>query len=186
MSDNPTESLPVAAAERAPRYWRNVVLFIGVLTVGRIIALFASPLDLYPDEAQYWLWSRAFDFGYFSKPPMVAWLIGLTTAFSSDEPFVRLASSMMHAVAALALFGAGRRLYGPAAGALAAVIYALMPGVQLSSFVIATDAPLLAFLSLAILAYAELQSAEGRRALIAAHPSSARAITSFCTSVVPS
>lgn len=168
MSDNPTESLPVAAAERAPRYWRNVVLFIGVLTVWRIIALFASPLDLYPDEAQYWLWSRAFDFGYFSKPPMVAWLIGLTTAFSSDEPFVRLASSMMHAVAALALFGAGRRLYGPAAGALAAVIYALMPGVQLSSFVIATDAPLLAFLSLAILAYAELQSAQGRRALVAA------------------
>lgn len=168
MSDNPTEFLPPVTAEPAPRYWRNLVVFVCVLTVWRIVAVFASPLDLYPDEAQYWVWSRSFDFGYFSKPPMVAWLIGLTTAFSNDEPFVRLASSLMHAVAALALYGAGRRLYSPAAGALAAVIYALMPGVQLSSFVIATDAPLLAFLSLSILAYADLQNAEGRRALIAA------------------
>ena len=33
--------------------------------------------ELYPDEAQYWLWSRTLDFGYFSKPPMVAWTIRL-------------------------------------------------------------------------------------------------------------
>ncbi|MFO1013250.1 MAG: glycosyltransferase family 39 protein [Caulobacteraceae bacterium] len=168
MADNPAESTQPGSTAGASRHWRNIVLFLSVLTVWRIVAVFASPLDLYPDEAQYWLWSRTFDFGYFSKPPMVAWLIGLTTISSSDEAFVRLAAPLMHALAALALYGAGRRLHGPAAGALAAVLYALMPGVQLSSFVIATDAPLLAFLSLAFFAYVELQAARGRRALAVA------------------
>ena len=45
------------------------------LTALRLAALFATPLELYPDEAQYWLWSRTLDWGYYSKPPMIAWLI---------------------------------------------------------------------------------------------------------------
>jgi 4-amino-4-deoxy-L-arabinose transferase-like glycosyltransferase len=40
-----------------------------------------------------------------------------------------------------------------------------MPAVQISSFVVATDAPLLCFLSFALLAYAGLQSATGGRRL---------------------
>ena len=32
-------------------------------------------LDLYADEAYYWMWSRRLATGYFDHPPMVAWLI---------------------------------------------------------------------------------------------------------------
>jgi 4-amino-4-deoxy-L-arabinose transferase-like glycosyltransferase len=60
-----------------------------VLTVLRV-ALFVTPFELYPDEAQYWLWSRDLAFGYFSKPPMIAWLIWATTGVGGDaEPWVR-------------------------------------------------------------------------------------------------
>src|SRR5437870_1267637 len=35
------------------------------------------PLDLAPDEAHYWDWSRHLDWSYYSKGPLVAWLIRL-------------------------------------------------------------------------------------------------------------
>ena len=139
------------------------------LTAVRLTALFVTPLELYPDEAQYWLWSRTLDWGYFSKPPMIAWTIWATTALGGDtEAWVRLAAPVYHLGATLAVFGIGRRLYGPSVGFAACALYALMPGVQISSLVIATDAALLFFLSLTLLAYVELHPAEGRRRLLMA------------------
>ena len=134
------------------------------LTVLRLVALFLTPLELYPDEAQYWLWSRRLAFGYFSKPPVVAWLIAATTALGGDaEPWVRLSAPLLHAGAALALQRAGARLYDERTGLLAAAIYILMPAVQLSSGVIATDAPLLGFLAPALWSYAVLATARTQR-----------------------
>src|SRR5215475_5172078 len=36
---------------------------------------FPHALDLAPDEAHYWLWSQHLDASYYSKGPLVAWLI---------------------------------------------------------------------------------------------------------------
>ena len=158
-----TEPNPISAQIES-RATRLALTFILVLTALRLAVLFASPLQLYPDEAQYWLWSRTLDFGYFSKPPMIAWAIWATTHIGGGdgEAFVRLSAPLFHAVAAIALFATGRTLWGAWAGLAAAVVYSLMPGVQQSSFTIATDAPLLCFLSLALLAYVTLQGTEGR------------------------
>ena len=162
----------LAAKESASqRAWRTALLFTVALTAVRVVVLFATPLDLYPDEAQYWLWSRTLDFGYYSKPPMIAWTIWATTAAGGDaEPWVRLASPLFHAGATLAVFATGRRLYGPQTALAGAAFYALMPGVQLSAAIIATDAPLLFFLALSLLAYVRMMDpAEPRpRAWVAA------------------
>jgi 4-amino-4-deoxy-L-arabinose transferase-like glycosyltransferase len=100
---------------------------------------------------------------------MIAWTIWATTAIGGDtEPWVRLASPLFHAVATLAVFAIGRRLYTAETGLAAAAMYALTPAIQLSSAVIATDAPLLMFLGLSLWAYVALQQAEGRRRLWAA------------------
>lgn len=148
---------------RAPDDWRAAILLTAGLTLVRLVVLFASPLELYPDEAQYWLWSRTLDFGYYSKPPMVAWAIWATTAIGGNaEPWVRLSAGLFQAGAMLTVFAIGRRLYDSRTALAAAALYGLMPGVQLSSLVAATDAPLLFFLALTILAYAALQTAEGR------------------------
>lgn len=136
---------------------------VGGLTVARVIALALTPLELYPDEAQYWLWSRDLAWGYFSKPPMVAWLVAAFTRVGGDEePWIRVAATLAHAVAPLALYAAGARLYDRWTGFWAAALYSLMPGVQLSAGVMTTDAPLLMFLSLALLAYARLMQGGGR------------------------
>jgi 4-amino-4-deoxy-L-arabinose transferase-like glycosyltransferase len=145
----------------ASRPWRFALAATALLTGLRLFALFATPLELYPDEAQYWLWSRSLDLGYFSKPPMIAWVIHLTTAIGGDsEPWVRIAAPLFHAVTGLTLFAVGRRLYGPWAGVLALLTYQLMPGVAVANVTMTTDTPLLCFLSIALLAYVDLPTAK--------------------------
>ena len=154
-----------AASDAGP--WRVALAITALATVVRLVALRASPLQLYPDEAQYWLWSRHLAFGYFSKPPMVAWLIGLTTLAGDAEAMVRASSPLLHALAALCLFQVGRRLYDARTGLAACALYLLMPGVALSSFVVSTDTGLIVFLSMAIWAYAALQDGGGARRRLA-------------------
>jgi 4-amino-4-deoxy-L-arabinose transferase-like glycosyltransferase len=144
---------------------RAALMLTLALAVVRLVALFRTPLELYPDEAQYWLWSRTLDFGYYSKPPVIAWAIWATTAIGGDgEAWVRLSAGLFQAGATLLVFLIGRRLYDGATGLAAAALYGLMPGIQLSALVAATDAPLLFFLGLSILAYvALLQETDSRR-----------------------
>lgn len=153
----------------ASRPWRFALAATFLLTALRLLALYTTPLELYPDEAQYWLWSRTLDLGYYSKPPMIAWVIHLTTAIGGDaEPFVRLASPLFHAATGLVLFAVGRRLAGPWTGLVALLVYQLMPAVQLSSGIASTDAPLLFFLAIALLAYVDLPAAKRPLATAAA------------------
>src|SRR5579863_10704572 len=71
------------------------------ITLLRLLWLAVQPAGLYPDEAQYWLWSRHLAFGYYSKPPLVAWLIALTIAAFGDSEFaIRLPAPLLHAAAA--------------------------------------------------------------------------------------
>ncbi len=133
---------------------RPLWIFAGLLIAARVLALIVSPLELYPDEAQYWKWSRDFAFGYYSKPPMVAWMIGLTTAvFGNAEWAVRLGAPLVHAGMAGFLFLTGRALFDERAGLWAAIAWLTLPGPALSSFVVATDAPLLLAISGALYAF---------------------------------
>lgn len=153
-------------ASRPEADWAAAILLTTALTLARLIALFRTPLQLYPDEAQYWLWSRTLEFGYYSKPPMIAWAIWATTALGGDaEPWVRFSAPFFQAGAMLTAFAIARRLFGGGAAFAAAALYGLIPAVQISGLVVATDGPLLFFLGIAILAYVELQSASGARRL---------------------
>lgn len=144
--------------EDGARAWRPwAIALVAAITAVRVAAIGLTPLELYPDEAQYWLWSTQPDWGYASKPPMIAWLIAATTRLAGDsEAGVRLAAPLLHGATALVLFELGRRLYYGCAGLIACALWLLMPAVALSSLVIATDAPLLLFWSVALLAYARL------------------------------
>ena len=145
-----------SAFDDGARAWRAALWLAAGLTLLRIVALFTTSLELYPDEAQYWLWSRDLHWGYVSKPPMIALLIRATTLLGDREAWVRLSAPLVHAGAMLALYPVGRRLYGPATGLIAAALYGLMPAVQVSALFVATDAPLMLFLALALWAYAAL------------------------------
>ncbi|HEY2357230.1 MAG TPA: glycosyltransferase family 39 protein [Phenylobacterium sp.] len=145
---------------------RAAILLTVALTLVRLVALFRTPLELYPDEAQYWLWSRTLAFGYYSKPPVIAWAIRASTALGGDtEPWVRLPAVLFQGGAILLAYWIGRRLYSSRTGLAASALYALAPAIQLSAMVVATDAPLLFFLGLTLMAYVALQGAGGGRRL---------------------
>ena len=50
------------------------------LIVYRSVSGFFSPLPLQVDEAQYLGWARDLAFGYYSKPPMIAWMLAANQA----------------------------------------------------------------------------------------------------------
>ncbi len=127
------------------------VAILATLTLYRLITLWALDLGLYGDEAYYFTWSLEPAFGYFSKPPVVAWLIAGTSAILGDTVLgVKAGSLLLYPATALLLFGVGSRLYGPRAGAAAAAMFATLPGVFLGSLVINTDVPLLFFWALSM------------------------------------
>lgn len=141
-----------------PSYEKRLWLILAGLLVLRLLVLFIAPWGLHGDEAQYWAWSREPSFGYFSKPPMIAWVIAATTSiFGHEEWAVRLAAPLLHIVTTLMIFLTGRKLFTPQIGFWAALIYTLMPAVWLSSYIISTDAVLLLFWTVALYSWASLR-----------------------------
>jgi len=115
-----------------------------MITLIRLVLLANTQLQLYPDESQYWIWSQVFDWGYFSKPPLIAWSIATSTSLVGDTDFaIRLPSLLFHAMGAGFLLLAAHQIKAGWAGVWAALIYLSMPGVGLSAGVISTDALLL-------------------------------------------
>ncbi|HEV2302049.1 MAG TPA: glycosyltransferase family 39 protein [Stellaceae bacterium] len=132
------------------------------VTLLRFFWLALQPAGLYPDEAQYWLWSRHLAFGYYSKPPLVAWAIALTTTLFGDGPFaIRLAAPLCHAIAAAFIYGIGARLYDRRVGFWAGLAYLTLPGVSVSGFVISTDALLLPCWAAALYTFIRAREAAG-------------------------
>lgn len=128
-----------------------LLVLLGLLAV-RLIALALNGTDLFFDEAQYWTWAQVPAFGYYSKPPLIAALIGATTEICGDGAFcVRLAAPILHTITAGLVFLVGRRLYDDLVGLWASVTFATLPGVSFSSGIISTDVPLLTAWALALL-----------------------------------
>ncbi len=122
-----------------------------IITILRIYSLHISPIELSVDEAQYWHWSRNIDFGYFTKPPLIAWLIGFSTfIFGNEEWAVRIFSPIIHLFISLVLWGAAKSSFGSNSGKIAALIWMFTPAASLGGFIISTDTPLLLFWSLAL------------------------------------
>ena len=130
-----------------------LILFILIfVTFVKIYALNISPLELSVDEAQYWHWSKKLDFGYFSKPPLIAWLISISTSiFGNEEWSVRIFSTIVHFFISIILWITSNELFDRKSGAYAALIWMFLPLTSFGSFIISTDTPLLFFWSLCLL-----------------------------------
>ena len=129
-----------------------VIIVLISVTLIRIYSLIVSPIELSVDEAQYWDWSRNVDFGYFTKPPLIAWTIAITTTiFGNEEWAVRLSSPIFHFLTSIVLCQCGQLAFGFNTGRIAALIWIFTPAASLGSFIISTDTPLILFWSLSLL-----------------------------------
>ena len=120
--------------------------FACLLFGARLAALLFFAPDLFADEAQYWYWSRHLDFGYYSKPPAIAWAIAASTAvFGDAEWAIRLPALLFYTMTAFWLYALAAKLYDSKTALFSALGFLLLPGVAVGSMVAATDALLLRY-----------------------------------------
>lgn len=112
----------------------------------KIIAIKLTTLGLHGDEAQYWLWSKDLDFGYFSKPPVLPYLIRFFSVFFGDGFFgIKILPVLVFPLTSFVIFLLSQKLFNYKIGVVCALTFFLLPGVSLSSFIVSTDVLLLLF-----------------------------------------
>src|SRR5438552_158519 len=144
----PTPPAPLTSA-----IWRGLaaLLILGAAGLHVAYLTFDCPLDLAPDEAHYWDWSRHLDWSYYSKGPLVAYLIraGCELAgpwsrhLTGNEMLaVRLPAVVCGSLLLVSLYILTVQVFGRERLALAVVALALtLPLIAVGASVMTIDAP---------------------------------------------
>jgi hypothetical protein len=157
----------LSAGIRAPSFALCAGI-VALITLVRLIGQYFSVVDLYFDESQYWAWAQQPAFGYFSKPPLIAWIIAaVERVCGSGEACIRSSSPIFYFGTSLLIYALANTLYDRCVAFWCALTFALTTSVAFSSRIISTDVPLLFFWALALLAYVKLlKGADFRWAIV--------------------
>jgi 4-amino-4-deoxy-L-arabinose transferase-like glycosyltransferase len=87
--------------------------------------LFASVIELGPDEVYYWTYARNLQWSYFDHPPIIAWLIRLTTAnlLFHSELTVRIGAIACSSISTWLIYKLTTLIYNQRAGWFAALLF---------------------------------------------------------------
>ncbi len=135
--------------------WLAVTLVIVGALSNTLYLWHNCPLDLSGDESHYWEWSRHLDFGYYSKPPGIAWVIWLTVrigallGISGDGsgaalmPVVRMPAVLFGLLSGLISLFLTRRIFRDDRAALTVIVLsAAVPMFAIGSLLITIDSPM--------------------------------------------
>ncbi len=152
------ENTRLETAEAATDIWlRRTLYVIGGCFLLRLLVALTVPLDLVHDEAYYWEWARRLDVCYYSKPPMVAWLIAASTSIFGDTAFaVRLPAIVLGTWGVIFVFLLARDMYGSRAGFWTTLLSLASPGSAALGLIMTIDAPALLCWSVALYAFWQL------------------------------
>ena len=132
----------------------NRILFslVIILFFVKTISIYFTNFNMFGDEAQYWLWSKNFELGYFSKPPLLSWVIGIYSAVFGDSFFsLKLIPVFAYLLIGLSVYSLSKNIGLKKYEALScSLFFLLMPAVSFSSFIISTDIFLLLFWTLSL------------------------------------
>ncbi len=122
------------------------------MTLQILFLLVGCDWDFCGDEAEYWSWSRRLDWSYWSRGPLIAWLIrGATEVFGGLS--LRLTGSLMFAARLPAVLLGGLTAWGVfrlaelttgsrRAGMFATLLLPAIPVFAIGGVVITSDTPL--------------------------------------------
>lgn len=127
-------------------YFSIMTVFLLCISLFRIYYILHGPLDLSPDEAHYWEWSRRLDLSYYSKGPMIAYLIALGTGIFGDNVLgVRSLAVVFSVLSSIYLYKIGRGMYDEKIGALTAILFQIIPLYSAFGVIFTIDSPFIFF-----------------------------------------
>lgn len=121
-----------------------------LLLLAALQTAYNARIPLMGDEAYYWSWSRHLALSYFDHPPMIAWLLRLTTTGATNELAVRLVPVGCFTATAWLIWRLAQETAGDRAAALSLVIFLAMPATHIGAFAAVPDAPLMLFWTVAL------------------------------------
>lgn len=129
-----------------------VLAFNLFLLVFRIFHVLYYPLDLTPEEAQYWDWSRHLDLSYYSKPPMVAYMNFITREiFGVSELSVRITPIILSFLLSIFTYLFVKRVFDEKSALIASTLPQITLGFSINSILMTTDAPFIFFWSISVM-----------------------------------
>jgi hypothetical protein len=142
-----------------------VPLALALLLAWRLWQVRHSGAGLHVDEAQYWYWSQALEWGYFSKPPLLVGLIRLSTGlFGHGLLGVKALAMVAWLLSSAVLWRLGKAMGSERAGVAAAALLAASTASGLLGLSVTTDSVLMLFWSLVMLGAWRAAHAQGAAA----------------------
>jgi 4-amino-4-deoxy-L-arabinose transferase-like glycosyltransferase len=111
-----------------------------LVVLGAYRLWFITRIELVPDEAYYWLWSKHLAASYRDKGPAIAWTIALGTRLFGDTLFgIRFFSVLLAAGTGWQLFSLARRLYNDRIALWCLAVAAVLPLYAVGSILMTID-----------------------------------------------
>lgn len=150
MTGRPAVFADPVGSHVSPDHRRALLAIVIGSTLIRTLA--AGAIPLLDDEAHYWVWARHLMWGYPDHPPMIAGLVALGTRLLGDSVLgIRLCVVVIGTASTVAVYVLARRLFSPAAGLRAALLFQVIPAMSANGIMAAPDAPLALFWLLGML-----------------------------------
>ena len=132
----PAEATPAVRPALCPVH--AVLLLLAAVTLFRL--WYCTWLELVPDEAYYWLWSKHLAASYRDKGPGIAWAIALGTRLFGDTVFgIRVVGILLGAGTGWQVFRLARRLYDDWTAFWCVVVAEVMPLFAVGSILMTID-----------------------------------------------
>lgn len=147
----PSDTAPDSALWLKRFWW--LVGAVLLVRVG-VTLLFVQGADLAGDEAYYWDWGRRPDWGYYSKPPMIGWMMGAIGWLTGNAEWgIRLGALLLGTLTLVIVHRIALVLFDARTAFLTAVLVLLTPANAGLNLLLTIDAPLLLCWTLGLLLF---------------------------------
>jgi 4-amino-4-deoxy-L-arabinose transferase-like glycosyltransferase len=150
VNSNSRKEPAVPNQPSSSKYRRAFLVLLAATTIFRLF--YIQWLELAPDEAYYWTWSRHLQWGYYDHPPMVGFLIRIFTAIGGQGEFgVRLGWVFIGALLTLLLYLMGKKMFdSERAGFFSALLMNIILLASAGAIIVTPDGPQGLFWALAV------------------------------------
>lgn len=137
---------------QSPSFSKRIWWTLAAVALVRVLYVIFFPFDLSGDEAYYWDWGRQLSWGYFSKPPFIAWLMALAGWLGGNsDTGIRLMAVALGTGTLTFVYMIARQLFGSKAAFWAVLLTLASPGNVAVNLILTIDAPLMFFWAGALL-----------------------------------